>query len=192
MKRLIVVLVMALSIASPIQAGLIGQEITAQWVYPSMSNVLETHDLIVGSAVELPPEIIQNDNDISIDIGDDYILFTSSHDGYWGDYRANGWRFVDKNGTIEEIVGYTIGTTTGAVTGLDFEDLVFTADSVFGNFGLSGPNNDNVIWDTGSTIRLDIAFVPEPATMSLLALGGMAVLRRRSRKARTLAPTAQA
>ena len=108
------------------------------------------------------------------DIGDDYILFTNlprSPGGYWLDVAANGWQFVDNNGTIEEIVGFTIGATTGVVAGLDPEDLVFTADSVFGNFGDSGPNANgynSVAWEEGSTIRLDIIFIPEPASLFLV------------------------
>ena len=164
-----------------IQAGLIGHEITAQWVYPTMSDVIETHDFTVGSAVELPPEVIVNDSELSIDIGDDYILFTCLSENIWQNNSANGWQFIDKNGTIEEIVGFSIGEITGSVTGLEPEDLVFTSNSIFANFGNSGLNGENVFCGKGSTIRLDIAFVPEPCSLVLLGLGGL-MLRRKYRR----------
>ena len=182
MRYLLPAMFIAIFIAASAQAGFMGQEVTAEWIYPLMPDVLETHNVLVSTAVELPPDVIQNSPNFSIDVGDDYILFTSfqASEGYWTDAAANGWQFIDKNGAIEEIVGFTIGATTGGVTGLDPEDLVFTADSVFANFGDSGPNGDNVVLGVaGNTIRLDIVFIPEPASL-LVILPGILLLRKRT------------
>jgi hypothetical protein len=164
---------------APVQAGLIGKEITAQWLYPSMSDIADERDFYVGTGVELPPEIWQGPYAVSIDVGDDYVFFTGpNYDIWWGYTAANGCRLIDKNGTIEDIVGFTIGTTTGNVTGLDPEDLVFTADSIFVNFGASGASGskgESVHWGPGTTIRLDIVFIPEPGTLMLLGLSGLVV-----------------
>ena len=183
MRYLLPAMFIAIFVAASAQAGFMGQEVTTEWIYPSMQDILETHNFLVSTEVELIPDYIQNSSSFSIDIGDDYIFFKNldvNPGGYWQDVAANGWRFLDKNGTIEEIVGFTIGETTGGITGLDPEDLVFTADSVFANFGDSGPNGDNVLWgDPGSTIRLDIVFIPEPASL-LLILPGILLLRKRT------------
>ena len=66
--------------------------------------------------------------------------------------------------------------TTGTINGLDPDDLSFTANSVFANLGDSGPNGA-IGFTSGSSIRLDIVFVPEPTTILLLGLGGL-VLRK--------------
>lgn len=174
-----VITTFVVSIAAPVQAGFIGQEITARWLYTSNPNVIETHDILVGPGVELSSNVIQRSSNFNIYIGDNHIIFTFDHKTNWSGQATNGWQFIDKNGTIEEILGFTIGGTTGGVTGLDPEDLVFTGDSVFVNFGKSGPDGDRVLCDEGSTIRLDVVFVPEPATLLLLGTGGLMLRRRR-------------
>ncbi len=73
-------------------------------------------------------------------------------------------------GTLEGFIdNVSFGTATGQTfakfRGMDFQVMV-----TFG--GVSGPNYiDNV----------GLVVIPEPATLSLLALGGLAVLRRKHR-----------
>ena len=173
----VVAIVLVVCSNTLVWSGFEGQEITAQWVYPEIGQIIETHDLIVGPAIELPADVIENDHKIQIDIGDDYVLFTFLEDGHWQNTSANGWEFIDKNGTVDKIIGFEIGMVTGDITGLDSEDLIFTDDSIFANFGASGPN-DSVDYGANSTIRLDILFIPEPATLLLLGLGGLLIRKR--------------
>ena len=59
----------------------------------------------------------------------------------------------------------------------DYSNFLFLPPSLFGTIGVGGGS----AFDQGSTGSI-IAVVPEPATMSLLALGGLAALKRRRRK----------
>jgi hypothetical protein len=78
---------------------------------------------------------------------------------------------------------------TGAIILIDLTDY-FTAQGMMGNFNgirdvYSIANDaDGGIWitgfgTTGSGDRAFLAYIPEPATLGLLALGAMAMLRRR-------------
>lgn len=95
-------------------------------------------------------------------------------------------------------MGYTLLRTSSAVDGsalvagntTDFFDL-FTADvdgngfdELYGRKTSDGGANIYVFSDGAASIALAPAvFLPEPASLSLLGLGGIALLRRRSRQA---------
>jgi hypothetical protein len=76
-------------------------------------------------------------------------------------------------------------TSTVTFDGQDFilgTGLSLKSDRVLGTGTLSGKWFDGTAWavnisrnDTSATIRA----IPEPATLSLLALGGLAMIRRR-------------
>lgn len=162
-------------------AGLFGHKITADWIFPNPGDVLETHAVTVGPDVELPGSVIISDSDFSIDLRDNLIVFATSHDGHWQDTSANGWRFTDADSDVPDIIGFEIAFASDSVTGLDPEDLSFDANSVFANFGDSGPTGEPVTWKFGDRIALRIQFVPEPTSGCLLLLGLALSFRARRR-----------
>lgn len=159
--------------ASVSEAGFMGQTITAEWLYPDFGTVLESHEVVVGDGVELTPNDIIYDFKLSIDIGDDYILFSLNDWAEWTDTDFNGWRFTDTNGTVLDIAGYTIAEYSDGVTGLTQDDLSFDSEAVWADFGgVFLPN-------PGDYIKLQVHFVPEPATLAALSMVGLAWRRRR-------------
>ncbi|MBU0638435.1 MAG: PEP-CTERM sorting domain-containing protein [Planctomycetes bacterium] len=154
-------------------ADFTGQTVTAEWRYPDFGSILETHDVVVGGGVELPPDVIINDSKFGIDIGADFVSFDFNALSNWTATSFNGWRFADTNGTIPEIIDYSIDSFSGGIAGLTDDDLGFDADSVWGNFA------GVTVAGGGEYIQLKVSFVPEPASLALLALGGLAALRRR-------------
>lgn len=171
------IIVLATLVAEPARASFLGHQLTVVWHFPTYDDVLEAHEVLVGPGVEFPPLALRNAN-LTIDIGADWILFQRGGGAVWQNQSANGFEFIDSTGSIDRIVGFTIGDTEGVISGLDPEDLSFTDDSVFVNFGSSGPTGANS-WTPGpsgtSSVRLDVTFVPEPSSGPLLA-AGLAVL----------------
>ena len=165
-------------ISTSAHAGFMGNTVTAEWLFPDTSTVLETHDVNVTGGVELPSGANISDSIYDIDIGNDFILLSFNSVASWQDTSANGWQFSDTFGSIAEIIGFTIGATTGVVTELEASDLSFTGDSVLANFGAVN------IAEAGSTIRLDVQFspVPIPAAAWLFGstLGLLGWMRRKT------------
>jgi len=163
-------------------ANFIGNTVTAEWsvLYPDILVIIETHDVLVDQDVELPSTVIMGDSRFDIDIGDNFILFSFNEGTTWGDDLFNGWEFSDTDGLIDEIDGFSIGAITGVVSGLEADDLSYTPDSVTVNFGRSGTN---VSVSTGSTIRLDVSFVPITPALWLFGSGllGLVGIARRKK-----------
>jgi hypothetical protein len=86
-------------------------------------------------------------------------------------------------GSVGELGAF--GTSTVTFAGQDFvlgTGLSFDGKKVMGTGILSGKWMDGTAWTTSISVHdagATILAVPEPATLSLLALGGLAVLRRR-------------
>jgi len=99
--------------------------------------------------------------------------FTSA-DGMTGDILGDGSIFIDPGQPIPTGDTYTVAaTTSGLITGFRLEVL---ADSRLPQHGPGLADDGNF-----ALTQFTVDAVPEPATLSLLALGGLAVLRRRRR-----------
>jgi len=85
-------------------------------------------------------------------------------------------------------------TSTVTFDGQDFilgTGLSLDGDKVLGTGGLSGTWMDGTSWTVNITLHdagATILAIPEPATLSLLALGGLAMLRRRSKRLQLQGP----
>ncbi len=143
------------------RAGFMGHTITAEWIYPDFDTILESHTLVVADGVELTKDDIISDDKYSIDLGDDYVLFTFNlSEIYWDDSDFNSWRFTDTNGTIAEITGYSIGKVSDGIDLLYESDLSFDTESVWGNFA------GTTIAESGDYTRLKVNFIPAPSALS--------------------------
>lgn len=112
-----------------------GENLTAEWLFPSFDQSIESHDVVVGPGVELPAEDIVNDSALDIDIGANFVRFEFGEGTSWFAAPFNGWRFTDTDSTIPPIVEYRIESVSGGVTGLEPSDLGWTTDTVWANFG---------------------------------------------------------
>jgi hypothetical protein len=104
-------------------------------------------------------------------------------------YLADGGSLTD-TGLEEAIPSSGDGTKTWDVSGIsDLDDVTTSVEFRFYGFGLGNdPSRAYADWEEiqvdGSGvddvgIRINGSVVPEPATMGLLAMGGLALLRRR-------------
>lgn len=162
-----------LALASGARAQLEGQTVTADWLFPDEGTVIETHDVVVGPAIELRPEDIVNDDKFAIDLTTDTVTFLFNSGTTWSDVPANGWRFRDTNGTIPDITGYSVLSASNGIGNIGRIVTSVTNDSFFANFAgvtVAGP---------GDFITLKVTFIPAPGAWSALALAGLGVLRRR-------------
>jgi len=110
---------------------------------------------------------------IELDIG-------LSSNAYWGDYDI---LLTSPSGTTSKL-GYGLTTGQGDSTTWEFSSAEFWGENPNGQWTVSVQD----IWAgyTGTWNSFEFtgyAEAPEPATMSLLAIGGLALLRRRRRKA---------
>jgi len=114
---------------------------------------------------------------ITLNLGDDYSLTGINYLGDQNLGYAQGIKdytlefFLDSNsqGTFSESFANTTAWQTDTFNTVSADQVTLKLDSVY---------SGGAQW--GSLSR-EIQFVPEPATLSLLALGGLAVLRRRRR-----------
>jgi hypothetical protein len=171
-------LLVALSVGSSTRAGWTGHTVTADWLYPIESLVLETHQVVVGPGVELRADQIRNDESFDIDVDDTTVTFDFHGNTFWQSTDANGWRFTDTNGTLPDIVGYSIAAVSPGVLGLEESDLSFGPDFAYGNFRdilTSGPDD---------FIVLNVHFVPEPAgwLLGIAALLSVVAIAQRQKR----------
>lgn len=161
------------SAGSAFAAGWDSQTVKADWLYPDVNSVLESHNVVVGAGVELPASLIINDDKFDIDLGPDTVQFNFNATSNWTAVSFNGWRFSDLNGTIPDIVGYTIDAFSQGIGNVNGIVLSFDANHVKGNFaGMTVAGN-------GDFIRLKVEFVPAPGGLAVLGLAAIGTLRRR-------------
>ena len=109
--------VLALTLlVAPASAQMMGETVTAQWRYSSFSSVLETHDVVVSSGVELPASAIFNDHKFDIDIGDDWVEFRFNATSNWTAASFNGWFFRDTLGALPPITNYYVESASAGIT----------------------------------------------------------------------------
>lgn len=162
-------------------ASLIGQNITADWLFPNNATVYATQTVTVGAG----PEIVCAGGGVgtglctgfivgaSIDIGADSItLDVNSGNNSWTANAFNGYRFSDLSlgGT------WTSDTLSTNMAGLDASRISFDGSALYVNMqGLPANAGDYF------TITLNSGTVPEPSTVSLfgLSIAGLAFMRKR-------------
>ena len=122
-------------LASASEAQLMGGVLDAEWIYPDFGVVLEAHTVTVDQTVELTDPMIANGVGLSIDIGDDWVLFSFEFGATWQATNFNGWLFRDATGSLSPITGYSfdsassgIGNTAAITTG--FNENEFWANLV--------------------------------------------------------------
>jgi hypothetical protein len=156
-----------------------GQTLVYQYLFPDTSSpVCSARNDVVAPGVEIAPT---GDDcasghyafNYSVDYSDTSILVTYVTSGGWAPATFNGFVVNDVNGTIPAF-NATLGFTD--VTGFDASRLTFDADNIFLNW-------QDLSYQTGNTIRIDLArsSVPEPTTLLLLGLGlaGLGFARKR-------------
>jgi hypothetical protein len=163
----------AVSLASSASAQLDGHTLTADWYFDSFGVSIETHDVIVGPGIELDPITIVNDDKFSIDIAGDTVTFLFNATSNWTEVSFNGWHFADTNGTIPEILGYTVDSFSGGIGNVGEVTTGNTGDAFWADFGGMTVAGD------GDFITLRVTFVPAPAAALPLGLAALALRRRR-------------
>jgi hypothetical protein len=119
----------------PASADLEGHTLTAQWIFPNFPDVLETHTILVGDGIELTADDIANDSKFAIDVTGTTVTFLFNAASNWTDVGFNGWRFIDADGTVEEIVGYELTATSPGIGNIQLITPDFNADAVWADFG---------------------------------------------------------
>jgi len=122
-------------VAASASAQLMGQDLTAEWRFPDFSSVLESHQITVSNAVELPASQIQNDFKFDIDVGDNWVEFRFNSASNWTNVSFNGWYFADFNGRIPPIKSYTIDSFSSGITGTNNIVVGNDADAFWADFG---------------------------------------------------------
>jgi hypothetical protein len=91
---------------------------------------------------------------------------------------------ADAGDTTLNEYGITLnwGDTVGGTSGDGFGEIGDDANRAYGQAGRLIRNFDITVGSTAHDMSFAAGVVPEPATMSLLALGGLAVLKRRRRR----------
>ena len=157
--------------ASATGALLEGHNVEFQWLFPTINTPYADADngsKLVGPDCEVNGVAGTSG---SIDISDTNILIDFNAYGTLTSEAFNGFRITDINGTIPGFTGVTINPAT-TLSGVNNIHVAFDSDNVW--VDLAG------LYFTDDTIvSLDISAVPEPTSLSLLALGGLALLRRR-------------
>ena len=172
-----VLAVLILVPAGAVTAGVIfdGETVRVDYLFPNTSTVHDTATVVVGPGVELSSWPM-GQNWLDIDIADTNILITHLIDQSYNPGAFNGPLFADALASIPSVNSVTINPATD-MPGFDISRVTFDDDNIWVNF-------ESLSFVQGNVVSLDVEadIIPEPATLSLLALGGLGPLARRRRK----------
>lgn len=164
-------------------AVLDGQTLGYAYNYPTVGNAYPLNGpppypstVVVGPGIEVPNIA---DNIASLDISDTNLLLNFGSNGsFGGNVPFNGFVLTDINGIVPDFSSVTINAET-TLAGFDSSRIFVDANTIRVNFvGLNFSAND--------IVSLEVAAVPEPATVGLLSLGilGLTASRRKSLKSK--------
>ncbi len=111
-----------------------GETVTAQWHYSTFGSILESHDVVVGSGIELPNTSIFNDHKFDIDIGDDWVEFRFNATSNWTAASFNGWLFRDTFDALPTISNYYIESASAGVSNMGGVSCGWDDESFWCNF----------------------------------------------------------
>lgn len=151
----------ALLLAGPVQAGFSGHTLDADYLAPNSTIVFDSmSNQVVGAGVEWANIPIVA---FSVDASDTAIRFFRTGSLSFSPSPFNGLRFIDADGSIDDIVGVTLGANS--LSGAPV--ITFDANTIYVNFaGLTTPAPFTTI------INIEFATpVPEPGTYAMLGLG---------------------
>ncbi len=174
--------VFMLGTAGVAQAGFLGDDLTVNYDVWTSGFPVGPPDITFESTV-MPVGAFVEDASFgtgpdawAVDISDTSIRLTGILSGGVGftDFAGgfNGIHLLDTDNSIPDISSVTlVGSTVGG-GGVNPSDITYDADNIFIDFGGSA-------FYAGQSVLVDVAFVPEPATVALFALGGLLAIRRR-------------
>jgi len=140
------------AVVSSASAQLMGHDMTADWRFPDFNSVLESHQIVISDAVELPSDVIINDFKFDIDVGDNWVEFRFNAAANWSDVSFNGWYFADTNDQIPPIKSYTIDSFSNGISGTNNIVLGNDANAFWADFG------GMMVAGNGDFIRLAVEF----------------------------------
>ncbi len=177
LRRTLLAVTMLAALGGAAQAAplLDGATVQVAYLYPNTGSVYAgPSNVVVGVGTELANFA----SFVDIDLSDTSILITTRR-GYPGNaVPFDGLRFTD---ILSAIPGWTAALNVGGTTyfGLLPAAVTYDANNVWVNLIVPAGGGN-----AGDTIRIDLApvSVPEPASLVLLTMGGLAAIARQRRR----------